>query len=318
MPSQSGEELTQQYQDAQVAQSRAFLVEFLTYWPLLNWADLDATSPGWLNAVMHVIREYRTSSARLADSYYDRYREVEVPGVSAPPPTLVLPGDAGHRAPDPAPVITLDDHRPATGTSSLDRPRRKSRVTITDNRDPSRRRPKVTVNLGEKDRFIEKGLQGAGPNHIKHLTHLGQNDSAARSKVLVTVSGNAIRQVNNAGRDTMLQKVDADSVAQGWARVTRGPNTCAFCAMLASKGPNYRPYTSQATAGFLAHDNCHCIAVPVYTKDGVWPGGGQSELYRDIYYSVTKPYSGKDKARAFRREWDRLRREGRLPVAATA
>lgn len=70
-------------------------------------------------------------------------------------------------------------------------------------------------------------------------------------------------------------------VVLGWARVLAGETNCAFCAMLASRGPVYK---SGVTAGFEAHDGCDCSATLV-VKNQPWEGEAEwralEELWRD-------------------------------------
>jgi hypothetical protein len=76
----------------------------------------------------------------------------------------------------------------------------------------------------------------------------------------------ARRLVLNTGRQTTVQAVQDDRRARAWAREAR-PDCCAFCAMLASRGPVYK---TEATASLRArdgqsyHDHCHCQPVPVF------------------------------------------------------
>ena len=80
-----------------------------------------------------------------------------------------------------------------------------------------------------------------------------------------------------------------------WARVLSGAENCAFCIILASRGPVYR---TKASAGGLKateyHNLCDCEAVPIY--DGVeWDGLEQADwLYENVYLPAIggKPWIG--------------------------
>lgn len=97
-------------------------------------------------------------------------------------------------------------------------------------------------------------------------------EQAAESTARITV---------NAGRQAQERAVRQDRLALGWMRITDS-DPCAFCLMLASRGPVYK--TAQ-TAGFVLdpvrgeinryHDNCACQVVPVFTKDPVLPESTQ-------------------------------------------
>lgn len=105
----------------------------------------------------------------------------------------------------------------------------------------------------------------------------------------------AMRHTLNGGRDTITATVQADGRALGWARATSG-KPCAFCAMLASRGPAYK---SEGTADFQPHDSCHCQPEPVYRRDADWPAG--SKQYRRLWDEHAAGLSGPDALNAFRR-----------------
>lgn len=91
------------------------------------------------------------------------------------------------------------------------------------------------------------------------------------------------RHVIQAGRDTTV-KLAVASEAIGWARVLTGAENCAFCVMLASRGP---VYGSEKSAKFTAdmkryHDGCDCRVVAVYDRKS-WPG-------RDAYREALRRY----------------------------
>lgn len=88
----------------------------------------------------------------------------------------------------------------------------------------------------------------------------GMQAQKARQSGLAGASGAITRHVLNAGRDTILQTVQNDKQAEGWARVTDG-DPCAFCLTFASRGAVYK---SEQTASFEAHDHCGCAAMAVF------------------------------------------------------
>lgn len=80
------------------------------------------------------------------------------------------------------------------------------------------------------------------------------------------------------GRDTLIANGERDPKRPRWARVPSG-KTCAWCLMLASRGPVYR---SAASAGGAVkfHDDCDCQ--PVMSWDGgrdLPEGYDEGELY---------------------------------------
>ncbi|MDN5931055.1 MAG: hypothetical protein L0I24_08335, partial [Pseudonocardia sp.] len=97
-----GARLTEQHRLAQQQVRADFLVEFLALWALLDSTRLDVTGPGWVAAVMPLIRRYRLRSAQVAADYYLGFAAVEAP---ATPGRIEIPtGTSRPPAPIPAPV----------------------------------------------------------------------------------------------------------------------------------------------------------------------------------------------------------------------
>lgn len=98
-----------------------------------------------------------------------------------------------------------------------------------------------------------------------------------------------------------------------WARVLTGAEDCAFCVMLASRGAVYK---SKATAERTEdnpfqkyHDNCDCVAVPVYTSKA-WPGKDEAESLYKLWLSATDGFKQRDAINALRRELYRKKQAG--------
>jgi len=94
-------------------------------------------------------------------------------------------------------------------------------------------------------RWATKGLWQAQPDLVA---------------VRTVVNGAAQKLAVDTGRNTLIEAIQADRRARGWAREAK-PTACSFCAMLSIRGAVYR---SKQTAEFLAHDHCHCIPVPLF------------------------------------------------------
>lgn len=92
-------------------------------------------------------------------------------------------------------------------------------------------------------------LFGASPDPAAALSALG---------------GVIDRLVKQAGRDTIDQSVAADPRRPTYARVPGGKEPCAFCLMLASRGPVYGSKKA-AGDGNSYHADCGCIPTPVWT-----------------------------------------------------
>lgn len=134
----------------------------------------------------------------------------------------------------------------------------------------------------------------AGPASIKQALRRGTSLNEAVINAQARSAGVAENLALNGGRETLF----SDKQVITFARVCSG-KPCAFCAMLASRGPVYR---SKASAGFQAHPNCHCMPAPSYKR-----GAGRSQQSKDFldqYHASTKGLRGKDALNAFRRSFN--------------
>ena len=280
--------LTEQHRQAQVANQRSFLSQFLALWPLLNVTDLDRYTPGWLNAVLRLIDVFRQDSADIAEDYYRRFREIEAPESAPDMPELVFEG-----------VRDFPTQRILRQVARGDR-----NVTPVD-------LDRVLIDWAQDRVAARNSLIVTGPVNIKSKVKRATPPEQAARSALVEASGAASRHVLNGGRKTLLTVVQNDNVALGWARVTDG-DPCAFCAMLASRGPAYK---SRQQASFQPHDHCACSVEPVFSREAAWPGRGREfqQLWND---NIRGQYSGKDAIRAFRRLYEQQQRELREAEAA--
>lgn len=151
------------------------------------------------------------------------------------------------------------------------------------------------------EQALRVSLTVTGPATIKRLTQTTRSAEEASRVAMTRVAGAVGRYVLDGGRQMLTDTVRADRRALGWARIASG-SACAFCAMLASRGPVYR---SQRTAGFDAHDNCACAVEPVYRRDAAWPA--TSQRYAELWETATAGLSGKAAINAFRRALDAQR-----------
>lgn len=115
-----------------------------------------------------------------------------------------------------------------------------------------------------------------------------------RDAVFTSTSRAGMRHALAGGRNTIARTTARDRKG-GWARVTSG-DPCAFCAMLASRGPVY----SENSVRFRAHDGCSCSAMAVYNRRDGWTD--QARGYRDLWNEVAKDAT--DPLNAFRRAFE--------------
>lgn len=121
-------------------------------------------------------------------------------------------------------------------------------------------------------------LKFAGPVRIKRLILAGMKSADAYGAALTKFAGMARRQAMMGGRLTVAATAGRDRKAVGWRRVTDG-NPCAFCAMLASRGPVYRD--AAAADGLMYHAHCGCSAEPAYSH--AWEPTPDEERFFDAY-----------------------------------
>jgi hypothetical protein len=307
-----GRRLTEAHRRAQAANQQSFLAEFLAAYALLDVANLDYSTPNWLRTVMQLIDYFRQDSADLALRYARRFREVEVPDAKDPFPDIGF--DRGN-----GPRVQFDLSRNATRVPRATRGRPRNRIPTVRFGEGARR---VTVNWRDRDPAVEASLRVTGPNELKRRIKLGEPPAQAKRNAEAQSGGAALRHVADGGRDSLLTVVRNDRQALGWIRVTR-PNCCAFCAMLASRGPVYNtewragasnrrsernptdprvPFSGDGR--FKVHDNCNCYAEIVYADDTQWPGRGKE--FQDLWNQYIRGrYGGKDAINAWRRLMER-------------
>lgn len=157
-----------------------------------------------------------------------------------------------------------------------------------------------------------RSLRYVGLIDTRRLIDAGRPDAA--SVAFTNVSGEVSRQALNQGRDTLVASVAGDPKALGWVRVTDS-KPCAFCRMLAGRGPVYMskksatvgPVWSEKRQRFQAHGHCGCSAEPVFSHEQPWPGRAQE--FHDEWHEVTGGRSGADARLAYRQHV-----EGRVPA----
>lgn len=119
-------------------------------------------------------------------------------------------------------------------------------------------------------------------------------------RMLGKMQGPLQRLIRQTGRTTIDESVRKDPGRPRVARVPMGAETCAFCLVLASRGPVYR---SATTAGHDTkyHDFDDCEQVVVWTPDDSLPEGyDPGELYGQ--YEDAQRAAGSNNLRKILRE----------------
>jgi hypothetical protein len=150
---------------------------------------------------------------------------------------------------------------------------------------------------------LRTSLLVTGPVQARRDTTRGYELDEIMARLVERSANAGARHALAGGRGTIVGATTADRRALGYARVTDA-NPCAFCALLASRGPVYKTARAATTTrrGHRYHDHCQCTAELVYRRDSNWPG--QAREYRALYDQSTAGLSGQAAIRAFRRAYE--------------
>ncbi|MET0992958.1 MAG: hypothetical protein ABWY20_02285 [Mycobacterium sp.] len=176
----------------------------------------------------------------------------------------------------------------------------------------------------------------------ERITEKTRTDTRVIEAVRPGIEGPILRQVLDPARET-IQDIgqDEEHPRYGWARVLVGDKSCAFCAMLASRGAVYtsraaakgrggpldvyhtpHPDTRPGGKGGIVGGFCDCSVVQVYRdENGVelpWEGQDAWLALEDLWLKAEpeKRETGKDqtKANAFRQAWEKQVRAGKSKI----
>lgn len=155
--------------------------------------------------------------------------------------------------------------------------------------------PKFVPTLADELEFrrLTTSMLVTGPASVRAALGRGIRIEDAMHTAQTRSARAGMRLALDGGRQTISNTVAADPRAHGWARATSG-KACAFCAMLASRGPVY----GADTAHFHAHDGCSCSAEPVYDRGAAWPAGAKK--YREAWDAAKAQADGADVLDVFR------------------
>ena len=169
--------------------------------------------------------------------------------------------------------------------------------------------PKVSVRIldPETKRVADRPVS---------VTESNRTDATVVSMVSKRVERTAVRHAQQAGREAVHDAADSAGNQIGWARVLSGAENCAWCAMLASRGPVY--HSRQAAGGDDPyHDNCDCF--PVLVKRGEsWIGQGEQQRLEALWAESTGRVYGKAKVKAFAKAWREVEAERRQAARVAA
>ncbi|MGX9297729.1 hypothetical protein [Tsukamurella paurometabola] len=178
--------------------------------------------------------------------------------------------------------------------------------------------PIATYSRDVLDEAIEAAVEKTAPRGRVRVTEVDpavlDQVSRSRPRVRVTVAATVAKHAQAAGRAVVADTADTLGDQVGWARVLTGAENCAFCVMLASRGPVYKTARDAQHRGRnqiddTYHNNCDCVPTLVF-KGRDWEGRERFELAEDLWTEATKGYRQKDALNALRRQLARAEREG--------
>lgn len=245
--------------------------------------NIAGTSGPWLQQAMIAILRGRQSAILLASAYATAVRRLQAP--DAPPftiPTLPeLPREKLLRS------LTF------TGPGKLAVDLAKTPVPI----EPPKGAPNFEIDTYERE-----------------LAQYEQTLKELPAKAGITASAAAYRHVTDGGRDLIDAVITQDPVATGYMRITKG-QPCAFCLMLASRGPVYKGDSFKESdprftgpGNHKVHDGCGCMLRPIYGSKSTKNWTDEARRAEQLWIAgddgkgrSPSSYSGKDAINAFAR-----------------
>lgn len=153
----------------------------------------------------------------------------------------------------------------------------------------------------EELRSREEGLplwrppipEGIGTEHVRTTVRrlAGGLWGSEPAGVLRSLATNLEYWCKDRARYMAAAAVDQDPARPGWARVPRGPSTCGWCLMLASRG---WAYTRGAKAAAASHRGCDCQIVPKFGKDAPHIRGYDPDALRRQYEQARAAVIGRE------------------------
>lgn len=319
----------------------------LAVWRNLDPTNVQATTQGWLAKAIWLILGRRRMARDLAMAYYRLARALRTGKTVADPfhpdPDHVTLGDLRREFRDLVQEIEYV-HTPsasetdANGSAGTERPTTDS----GSSQDDSERIPVEEIpNLREQELDLEEAAEKAARDDLAMLgpdlldsrtsnldpeTTLGDAEALVQEeaqKAAARVAASSERIVLNGGRGSVWKYGQSDSRVIGFARVSLSGDPCSFCAMLISRGFDFKTEAS-ATKGKgvtiidgqvldAYHDNCRCVAIPIYSKAQYEtdPRFDQNRALDKLWQKeIAGNWSGNDARNAWRRLIENGRRSG--------
>lgn len=318
------------------------IAEALTMWGDVPATARASTSASWLRRAITMVMSRRRMSRDLARAYYRLARALRTGTTVADPyhpePTYItldvlrrefaeLVGEPAEQPQEgrsePSDTSTPetpssaasgeyveadDDDSPSADQESEDE---LDRILVEEIEGLREAEARIEQEAEEELRTV---LEALGPNNLQGKVDKIDSGRTAdevdklRDEVHRQVGGQqaaaAERVAMNGGRSTVWNHASRDRRAIGYIRLSRTGTPCGWCAMLISRGPVYRSSASaQYADGDRYHDNCHCYAEPVFSREQ-YNSSSLYELnrrYEELWPTVTSGLSGKAAVAAWRR-----------------
>lgn len=243
---------------------------------LIDPKNIVGTAPAWLTQSIAAILRGRSSAIMLATAYATAIRRIQAPNAD---PFRIPP-------PDPVPMEKLIRSLTFTGPGKLAVDLAKTPVPL----EPSPSAPHFDWVQFDRDVADYEKL-------LKELP----------AKAAVLASSAAFQHVADGGRDLIDNVVRHDPVATGYIRVTK-TQPCAFCLMLASRGPVYSKESFKESdprftgpGNQKVHNGCGCMLQPLYGSKSTKHWTDQARQAEQLWISDAAKYSGREAINAFAR-----------------
>jgi hypothetical protein len=304
--------------------------EALALWNEVPPTARPETAGRWLKAAIHLVMTRRARSRDLAVAYYRLVRALHT-GTTIP-----RPGEPVPRSVSLAQLrrefaeLTVPSGARASAAPSADTPEppggaqagaqdadeapeddEDDRILVEELARLQEEADRLEVEAEEEARIA---LEALGPANLAKLNDEIDDErpasevdglrDEAHTRAGARQAAAAARVVMDGARGTIWSQAQRDKRVIGYVRLSRTGTPCGWCAMLISRGPVYRSEGSaEYSDGDKYHDNCHCFAMPVYSRDQ-YKSSDLFELnrkYAELWPVITRGLSGKAAVSAWRR-----------------
>ena len=294
----------------------ATIEDALKLWAGVPPTATAATAAGWLADAVRLVMTRRQRSRELAMAYYRLVRALRTGKTAADP-----------RRPEPK-YVTLamlrrefellagDPLTPQAGSDDTDEPARepeRSGELIEVEEIPDSAREEARLER-EAEQEARTNLIQAGPMLMRRKLRdvdtrqpaevVDEQRKEAHEAAGRQASSTAERVAMDGARSTVWRYAQRDRRVIGYVRLSRTGTPCGWCAMLISRGAAYKSQRGATYSdGDKYHNNCHCYAEPVYSKDQYLTSSltALNREYQKLWPQVTAGLSGKAAVAAWRK-----------------